>query len=136
MYKVSIDRQKMQKIFSGVADQLKSKIDMNHLKKICKKRYGIETINGIEHKKANIVVIDNEAAIKLEFDIRFPMSILIAAKEDSNSTITEYDDIPEDLDDVLAEELDDLLEEEFDDMPADNFDDIRKELKKLNKTEK
>jgi hypothetical protein len=128
MIKVSIDRQVMQSVLSGVADQLKSKIDMNQVKKICKKRYGIETINGIEHKNANIVVIKNQAACKLDFDVRFYMSILITAKEDSNSTLTEYYDMPEDFNDI-SEEVDDLLEEELEDIPESNFDNIREDIR-------
>ena len=55
MIKVSIDRKVMKSVMSGVADQIKNKIDLNQVKKLCKKQYGIETINGIEHKDATLL---------------------------------------------------------------------------------
>jgi hypothetical protein len=118
MIKVSIDDKVMQSVMSGVADQMKSKIDLNQVKKICKKQYGIETIDGIEYKDANVVVIENKVACKLYLEVRFPMSILISAKENSNNTLTENSDIPEEY----ADAPDDL-----DDIPYD-FDDIPEEL--------
>ncbi len=139
MIKVSIDHQVMQNVMSGVADQLKNKIDLNlnHVKKICKARYGIDTIAGVENKDANIVVFKDQIACKLDFEICFPMSILITTKENSNRTLpknsdirAEIDAIPEELDDLsayvdntpksleeIAAELDDLMAEEHDDIP-------------------
>ena len=132
MIKVSIDRQVMQSVMSGVADQIKSKIDLNHVKKLCKKLYGIETIKGIEHKDANIVVIENQVGCKLDLEVRFSMSIFISTKENSNSILPENNyipeefadsleelDIPEEFDDIaeeldIPEELDEILEEELD----------------------
>ena len=86
MIKVSIDRQVMQNVMSGVADQLKNKIDLNlnHVKKLCKERYGIDTIVGVENKDANIMVFKDQIACKLDFEVRFPMSILITTKEKAN----------------------------------------------------
>ncbi len=99
MIKVSIDRQVMQSVMNGVADQIKRKIDLNRVKKICKKLYGIETIEGVEHKDANIVVIENQVGCKLDLEVRFSMSVFISTKENSNSTLPENNDIPEELDD-------------------------------------
>ena len=125
MIKVSIDRKVMKSVMNGVADQIKSKIDLNQVKKLCKKQYGIETIGGIEYKDANIVVIENQVACRLDLEVRFPMSILISTKENSNSTFSENDFIPEEFADV-PEDLDDLLED-FDDIPEE-LDDIPEEL--------
>ena len=131
MINVSIDSQVMQNVMSGVTDQLKSKIDLNHLKKICKKRYGIETINGVVHKGGNMAVFNGQIACKLEFEVRFPMSVLITTKEnidspppekndiraETDAIPEELDDIPEELDEMELEELDESLLEEMDDMP-------------------
>jgi hypothetical protein len=130
MIKVSIDRQVMQSVMKGLADQINSKIDLNHVKKLCKERYGIQTIKGVEHKNANIVVIENEVACKLDFEVRFPMSILITSKENSNSNLPENNDIPAEDDDMETAEFDDLLEEEFDEIPAE-LDEIPAELDDL-----
>jgi hypothetical protein len=125
MIKVSIDRKVMQSVMSGVADQIKGKIDLNQVKKLCKKQYGIETIGGFEYKDANIVVIENQVACRLDLEVRFPMSILISTRENSNSTLSENDYIPEEFADV-PEDLDDLLED-FDEIPEEP-DEIPEEL--------
>ncbi len=136
MIKVSIDRKVMQNVMSGVADQLKNKIDLNlnHVKKLCKERYGIETIVGVENRDAKIVVFKDQIACRLDFEVRFPMSILITSKENSNSTLPENDDMradiddfPAEIDDIMADELDDIPEE-LDDIMADELDDIPEEL--------
>jgi len=137
MIKISIDSKVMKSFMSSVADQMKSKIGLNQVKKICKKQYGIATIEGVEHKDANIVVIENQVACKLDLVVRFPMSILISAKENSNSTLSENNNIQEEFADV-PEELDDMLAdfvgvpEELDDMPEEleiqeELDDILEE---------
>ena len=125
MIKVSIDRQVMQSVMGVVADQMKSKIDLNRVKKICKKLYGIESIEGFEHKDADIVAIENQVGCKLDLEVRFPMSIFISTKENSNSTLSENDFIPEEFADA-PEDLDDLLED-FDDIPEE-LNDIPEEL--------
>jgi len=128
MIKVSIDRQVMQSVMSGVADQIKSKIDLNRVKKICKKLYGIETIEGVEHKDADIVVIENQVGCKLDLEVRFSMSIIISTKENSDSSLPVNNNIPKELDDIPEEELDlsgfeDIQEEVLD---LSGFDEIRK----------
>ena len=138
MIKVSIDRQVMQSVMSGVADQIKSKIDLNRVKKICKKLYGIESIEGFEHNDADIVAIENQVGCKLDLEVRFSMSIFISTKENSDSSLPVNNNIPKELDDIsekldIPKELDDIPEE-FDDIPEkeldlSGFDDIR--VKKL-----
>ena len=124
MIKVSIDRQVMQSVMSGVADQIKSKIDLNRVKKICKKLYGIESIEGFEHIDADIVAIENQVGCKLDLEVRFPMSIFISTKENSDSSLPVNNNIPKELDDI-SEELD--IPKELDDIPKE-LDDISEEL--------
>lgn len=128
MIKISIDRQVMQNVMSGVADQLKSKIDLNlnHVRKLCKERYGIDTIVGVETKDANLVVFKKQIACKLDFEVRFPMSVLITTKENSEHTLPENDGTQADVDD-LPEELDEITEE-LDDLMAEDLEDIPDEL--------
>jgi hypothetical protein len=131
MIKISIDRKVMKSVMSGVTNQIKSKIDLNQVKKLCKKQYGIETINGIEHKDANIVVIKKQVACRLDLEVRFPMSILISTREDSNSTSSDNNYIPEEFADA-PEDLDDMLDD-FDDIAdelqiPEEFDDVSEEL--------
>ena len=132
MIKVSIDRQVMKSVMAGVADQIKSKIDLNRVKKICKKLYGIESIEGVEHKDADIVAIENQVGCKLDLEVRFPMSIFISTKENSDSSLPVNNNIPKELDDTpkeldkpeeeldLSEEFERIREEELD---LSGFDD-------------
>ena len=141
MIKISIDHQMMQSILNGLVDQVKSKIDlnMNYVKKRCKEKYGIEKIEGIEHKDGNVVVYKDQIACKLTYEVRFPISVLITAKKKTNSSPsqnnemrTEIDDLTEELEDILEEvapmpeELDFL--EEYDDIPPGlDLDDLEPE---------
>ncbi len=131
MIKVSIDPQVMQSVMSGVVDKLKSKIDLdlNHVKKLCKKRYGIETINGVEHKGGNIELFDGQIACKLDFEVRFPISVLITTKENIDSTPPEKNDVQAEID-AIPDEIDDIPEE-LGDLEPDEIDDIPEELDDL-----
>jgi hypothetical protein len=149
MIKVSIDRQVMKSVMSGVADQIKSKIDLNRVKKICKELYGIESIEGFENKDADIVAIENQVGCKLDLEVRFSMSIFISTKENSDSSLPVNNNIPKELDNIpkelenipkklenipkklenITKELD-IPEEEID---LSGFDDIRE--KKLDLSE-
>ena len=139
MIKVFIDHQMMQSILNGLVDQVKNKIDlnMNYVKKRCKEKYGIEKIEGVEHKDGNIVVHNDQIACKLTYEVRFPMSVLVTAKKKINSIPspnnelrTEIDDLKEELDDLLEEvapkpaELDDFLGEDDDIPPGLDLDDF------------
>ena len=145
MIKVSIDRQVMHSVMSGVANQIKSKFDLNYVKKLCKKLYGIETIEGVKHKDANIVVLENQVGCKLDLEVRFSMSVFISTKENSNSTLPENNgttgkfnemtgefdlpeelDIPEEFD--LPEEID--IQEEFGNLLEEELGDDMGKLKK------
>ena len=125
MIKVFIDNQTMQSIFSGFVDQVKSKIDvnLNYLKKRCKEKYGIEKIEGVEHKDGNIVIYKDQIGCMLNYEVRFPMSVLITTKQNIDRTPLQNTDIPSEFDDI-PEEFDDLLEE-FDDIPTElDLDDL------------
>jgi hypothetical protein len=128
MIKVSIDPKVMQNAMSGVADQIKSQIDLTLVKNLCKKRYKIETINGVEPKDAKMVVIENQVACKLDFEVSFSTSIFITTKEKSNTTLSENRNILEELDDIPDElnvppELEDIIQEDLDDLLEDEPDD-------------
>ncbi len=124
MIRVSIERQVMQSIMSGVADQIKSKIDLNRVKKICKKLYGIETIKDFEHKDANIVAIENQVGCKLDLEVRSSMSIFISTNENSDSSLPANNNKPKELD--IQEKFGDKSEEVID--LSEEFDDIQERV--------
>jgi hypothetical protein len=100
MIKMSMDPKVMKSALSGLVDQLKSKIDLNYVKTACKEQYGIETIEGVEHKDGDVVVINDQVACRLDFEVRFPMSIFITNGENSNSTLSETNEESLELDDL------------------------------------
>ncbi|MGD8990506.1 MAG: hypothetical protein PVI00_03535 [Desulfobacterales bacterium] len=137
MIKVFIDDQIMQSILSGLFDQVKSKIDLNlnYLKKRCQEKYGIEKIEGVEHKDGNIVVYKDQIACQLNYEVRFPVSVLITTREKINSSVSpndvrpsEIDGLSKDLGDV-AKESDDFLEE-VDDVALD-LDDFLEDIDEI-----
>ena len=137
MIKVSIDRQVMQSVMSGVADRIKGKMDLNRVKKICKKLYGIESLEGFEHIDADIVAIENQVGCKLDLEVRFPMSIFISTKENSDSSLPVNNNIPKELDDTpkeldIPKELDDISEEL--DIPEEELD-LSEEFERIREEE-
>jgi hypothetical protein len=146
MIKVFIDHQMMQGILNGLVDQVKSKIDlnMNYVKKRCKEKYGIEKIEGVEHKDGKIVVYKDQIACKLNYEVRFPMSLLITTKKKINSSPSQSNELRTEIDDFTGE-LEDILEEvapmpeeldflgEDDDVPPElDLDDLEPEHDILN----
>jgi hypothetical protein len=82
-------------------------------------------------------VIANQVGCKLDFEVRFPMSILITTKEDINVSIPgsnkvraqidaisdKADDIPEKLDELELGDLEDMLDK-LEDSDPDEIDDL------------
>ena len=109
MINVSLDSQVMKSVIDNMVKQLASKIDKDYVQTVCKEQYGIETITGIEHKDGEVVIIKDGVACKLDFEVRFPISVYITNGEDSsNSSLSENDDEQVDLEDI---QFDDELQE-------------------------
>ena len=122
MIKVSVDPEIMKNALSGLVEQLKSKIDRDYIRAVCKEQYGIETIEHVEHKDGNVVIIDDQVACRLDLEVRFPMSIFITNEENSNRTSSENNEEPEEIEDL------DLLEdteEENAQLPPIDMDDMK-----------
>ena len=114
MINVSLDPHVMKSVMNDMVKQLASKVDNNYVQQICKEQYGIETITGIEHKDGEVVAIKNGVACKLDFEVRFPISVYITNGEDSsNSSLSENDDEQVDLEDI---QFDDELKESDEDL--------------------
>lgn len=100
MIKVSLDPKVMESALSALVDQLKSKIDRDYIETVCKEQYGIEKIEGVEHKEGNVVAINDQVGCRLDFEVRFPMSIFVTDEENSNSTLSENNEEPLELDEI------------------------------------
>ena len=127
MINVSLDSQIMKSVIDNMVKQLASKIDKDYVQTVCKEQYGIETITGIESKDGDVVVIKNGVAYKLDFEVRFPMSVYITNEENPTRTLSENHDEEGDLEDIQfddeMEELDDDLAE-FEDIAAGEQNDV------------
>ena len=112
MINVSLDAHVMKSVMNDMVKQLASKVDNNYVQQICKEQYGIETITGIEHKDGEVVVIKDGVACKLNFEVRFPISVYINNGENSpTSSLSENDDEQVDLEDIrFDDELQDIDE--------------------------
>ena len=92
MINVSIDTQTVEEAKHEVINQLKSKINQACLEAVCREQYGIETIEGYECKNGDIVIDNDQVAFKLDFEVRFPISILINNGGDTSVTLSASDD--------------------------------------------
>ena len=116
MINVSLDAHVMKSVMNDMVKQLASKVDNNYVQQICKEQYGIETITGIEYKDGEVVAIKDGVACRLDFEVRFPISVYITNGEDSStSSLSENDDEQFDLEDIqfndeLKESDEDLVE--------------------------
>jgi hypothetical protein len=126
MINVPLDPQVMKSVMNDMVKQLVSKIDMDYVGTICKEQYAIETITGIEPKDGEVVVIKDGVACKLDFEVRFPISVYITNGEDPTSSLSEnheeefdfediqFNDELKELDDDIVELEDIVAEEEKD----------------------
>jgi uncharacterized protein YjbI with pentapeptide repeats len=64
----------------GLMEKLKSNIQLDQIKAICKHQHFIETIDKIDFKNGDIVTHDGEVAFKLDFNISYNLSILVDRK--------------------------------------------------------
>ena len=127
MINVSLDSQVMKSVINDMVKQLASKIDKDYVQTVCKEKYGIETITGIEPKDGDVVVIKDGVAYKLDFEVRFPMSVYITNGENPARTLSENHDEERDLEDIqFDDELKDLDDDlvELEDIAAGKDDDV------------
>jgi hypothetical protein len=106
MINFSIDPQDMKNAVRGLINQLATKIDKDYLRAVCKERYGIENINGIEHKDGDVVVIKDEVACKVDFEVRFPMSVYITNGKNPTSAASQEVSEGAEFEDIDFEDLD------------------------------
>lgn len=120
MINVSIDTQTVEEAKHEVINQLKSKINQACLEAVCREQYGIETIEGYECKNGDIVIDNDQVAFKLDFEVRFPISILINNGGDTSVTLSASDDslleFDKELEEIEPEEITEGIDEELPDI--------------------
>ena len=120
MINVSIDTQTIEEAKHEVIKQLKSKINQTCLEAVCREQYGIETIEGYECKTGDIVIDNEQVAFKLNFEVRFPISLLINNGGDITTTLSEADELlsefDKDLEEIESEQITEGINEELPDI--------------------
>lgn len=120
MINASIGTQTVEEAKREVINQLKSKINQACLEAVCREQYGIETIAGYECKNGDIVIDNDHVAFKLDFEVRFPVSILINNDGNTTTTLTEADDalleFDKELEEIEPEEITEGIDEELPDI--------------------
>jgi len=96
----------MKNAVNSIIDQLASRIDVDQLHSICKERYGIENLNGIEHKGGDVVVISNKVVCRLDFEICFAVSVYMSSGGNIASEASTEDSDGAELEDIDFDDLD------------------------------
>ena len=94
MSTITVGTQVVEDAKRELIEKLKSNIDLDQVKAICKDQYGIEMIEGIDLNHGDIVSHNDQVAYKLDFDIRFSMSVLIDNEGNCISTSLKSNDEP------------------------------------------
>jgi uncharacterized protein YjbI with pentapeptide repeats len=74
---ITIDQDMLAGAFRELIDKIRSNINDDQLKAICKAHQGVESIENIDFAKGDIVTHNDQVAIKLDFKISYIMSLLI-----------------------------------------------------------
>ena len=124
MIDVSIDTQTVEEVKHELINKLKAKIKQTHIETVCREKYDIESIEGYECTDGEIVINNNQVAFKLDYEVRFPVSILInigensatKSSEDDDAISSEFDNDFKDFEEIGAQEIDETIEEELPDI--------------------
>ena len=68
-------------------EKIKSNIDLEQVRAVCKEQHGIATVENIELKEGDIVTYQDQVAFKLDFDIRFVLPVMIDRRGDCISVL-------------------------------------------------
>jgi len=125
MINISIDTTTVEGIKRELINQLQSKINLNHIETVCREQYGINSIAGYDCLDGDLVIDNDQVAFKLDFEVRFPVSLLINTGKNNDTTSAENDNIilskydssfeliePEEIDEAVDDELPDIQFEE------------------------
>jgi hypothetical protein len=72
-----IDKAKLNEAVIDLIEKIKSNIQLDQVKEICKHQHGIGKINEIDFEHGDIVTHNSKVAYKLDFKISYNLSLLI-----------------------------------------------------------
>ena len=121
MINVSIDTTAVEAVKRELINQLKSKIKQAHIETVCREQYGINSIAGFDCLDGDLVIDNDQVAFKLDFEVRFPVSLLINTDGNNDTTSSEVDDnLPSEddssLDLIEPEEIEEAMDDELPDI--------------------
>ena len=121
MINVSIDTHTVEGVKRELINQLKSKINQDHIEAVCREQYGIESIKGYECTDGDIIVDNDQVAFKLDFEVRFAVSLLIDNVGNNATTLSEEDDnilseFDNDFEEIEPQAIDEITDEELPDI--------------------
>ncbi|MGD8993215.1 MAG: hypothetical protein PVI00_17285 [Desulfobacterales bacterium] len=124
MINVSLDSHTVEDAKRGLINQLKLKLDHTDIETVCREQYGIKSIKGYEYKDGDIVIDNNQVAFKLDFEVRFPISILVNDGGDDAISLSEKDvgilsGFNNDLDGTEPQETQETMDDELPDIEFD-----------------
>jgi hypothetical protein len=70
----------IEKAIGDLIDKVKSNVQLDQIKALCKNQYGLEKIDNINITQGDIVTHDGEVAFKLDFKISYNLSLLLDRK--------------------------------------------------------
>jgi len=103
MQRLTVDLQTLENAKSELIEKIKSNINLDSIRELCKNNHGIETIREIDCTEGNIVSHNGSIAYQLDFEIRFPMMILIDDAGNCIDAKIEKQQEPESLEDRIDE---------------------------------
>ena len=121
MINVSIDTNTVKEVKRELINQLKSKINQTEIESVCREQYGIESIEACECVDGDIVIDNNQVAYKLDFEVRFPLSILINNGENNAIALSDKDvsllsEFDNDREEIETQKIDGILDDELPDI--------------------
>ena len=103
MQKLTVDSNILENAKSELIEKIRSNINLDSVRELCKKNHGIEMIRDIDCTSGNIISHNGSIAYQLDFDIRFPMVILIDDAGNCINALIEKIEEPEGVEDRIDE---------------------------------
>ena len=77
MDSIAIDQAMIEEAFRELINKIRSSINDDQVKAICREQHGIEKIDRIDFEHGNLVNYEDQVSIKLNFKISHTLSLLI-----------------------------------------------------------
>ena len=76
----AVNQDTIEKAIGDLIDKVKSNVQLDHVKTLCKHQHGLEKIDKIDISQGDIVTHNGQIAFKLDFKISYNLSLLLDRK--------------------------------------------------------